>query len=100
MAKRLRQQLEATFSPVYGSYLELAALARSYLRQYGVSYATRDDFVSDFMASSILTLLNSGAEQDALVVVADLLHTYGVEVPVAELERELGKERGNAVREL
>ena len=61
MPAPVRQQLEETFSPVYGAYVDLAALARGYLRQHGVSYATRDEFVQDFMASSVLALLEAAA---------------------------------------
>src|SRR5215472_11218408 len=57
MAKRIRRQLEEVFPPAYGSYVDLAALARSYLRQGGVSYDTRDQFVQDFMTSPVLELL-------------------------------------------
>jgi precorrin-2 dehydrogenase/sirohydrochlorin ferrochelatase len=87
MAKRIRQQLETTFTPAYGPYVDLAALARSYLRQHGVSYETRDLFVQDFMASPVLTLLETGQVELALARTATLLSAYGVEVTLDELER-------------
>src|SRR5437764_2073243 len=36
LAKRIRQDLEEIFPPAYGTYLRLAALARTYLRQHGL----------------------------------------------------------------
>src|SRR6266566_1818197 len=48
LAKRIRHDLEEIFPPAYGTYLRLAALARTYLRQHGVSYDLRDDFFNDF----------------------------------------------------
>jgi precorrin-2 dehydrogenase/sirohydrochlorin ferrochelatase len=87
MAKRIRQQLEATFTPAYGSYVDLAALARSYLRQQGISYETRDLFVQDFMASPVLALLETGQVELALTQTSELLSAYGVEVAVDLLKQ-------------
>ncbi len=94
LAKRIRQQLEAFFPQAYGAYIDLAALARTYLRQQGVSYATRDTFFQDFMNSSILTLLGKGEITQALEATTALLHTYGVTVSASELERAFGEEQG------
>jgi precorrin-2 dehydrogenase / sirohydrochlorin ferrochelatase len=99
MAKRIRRQLEEVFPAAYGAYVDLAALARSYLRRHGVSYATRDRFVQDFMASPILAWLNGGETAQALKTTASLLQTYGVEVDADELASEFGKELGDVANE-
>ena len=96
LAKRIRQQLEDVFPQAYGAYIDLAALARTYLRQRGVSYATRDTFFQDFMNSPILTLLGAGEITRALDLTAELLHTYGVEVAVSELAHAFREEQGYA----
>lgn len=103
LAKRIRHQLEQVFPSVYGTYVDLAALARTHLREQGVSYAVRDAFVQDFMDSSVLALLGSGDLTRALAVTAELLQTYGVEVQAGALEHqfthEFLKEPDHAARE-
>jgi len=94
LAKRIRHQLEETFSPAYGSYVDLAALTRRYLRQQGVAYQTRDAFVQDLVNSPVLTLLESGEVSEALQAAVEVLRLYGVEVTFSELEREFVKEQG------
>lgn len=95
MAKRIRQQLEETFSPAYGAYVDLAALARSYLRRHGVSYEDRDLFVQSFMDSPILGQLGAGETQAALLTTIDLLRNHGVEVSMFELEQQFLEESNN-----
>jgi len=95
LTKRIRQQLEETFSLAYGAYVDLAALARSHLRQHGVSYSARDEFVKSLMDSPILTLLGEGKTHSALTATAELLRVHGVEVSVAELEQQFLEEPGN-----
>jgi precorrin-2 dehydrogenase / sirohydrochlorin ferrochelatase len=99
LAKRIRQQLEETFSPAYGAYVDLAALARRYLRQQGVSYQARDEFVQDLVNSQVLALLGAGEVRDALQVTAELLHLYDIEIAISELEREFVKEQGHDASE-
>src|SRR5690349_8540490 len=48
LAKRIRQQLEGTIPQVYGTYLQLAGLIRTYCKQYGLSYEARDAFFGEF----------------------------------------------------
>lgn len=96
LAKRIRQQLEAAFPQAYGMYIDLAALARTYLRRQGISYVTRDAFFQDFMNSPILALLGEGALTRALEITTELLHSYDVEVAIRELERAFGEEQGYA----
>jgi precorrin-2 dehydrogenase/sirohydrochlorin ferrochelatase len=91
LAKRIRQQLEEVLPSAYGVYIDLAALVRRYLRQQGVSYAVRDAFFADFMASSVLALLENGESGQALTVTAEILRAYGVEIQADELEREFLK---------
>jgi precorrin-2 dehydrogenase/sirohydrochlorin ferrochelatase len=95
MAKRIRQQLEETFPQAYGAYVDLAALARAYLRRHGLSYETRDEFVRDFMASPVLALLDAGEFTQALTVTAELLQAYGIEVQMDELEGDFTREQGD-----
>lgn len=96
LAKRIRQQLEAFFPQAYGAYIDLAALARTYLRRQNVSYAVRDDFFHDFMHASILELLVQDERMQALEMTAGLLRTYGVAISASELAREFGEEQDYA----
>ncbi len=100
LAKRVRRQLEETFVPAYGAYVDLAALARAYLRRQGVDYETRDLFVEDFMHSAVLELLNAGETARALTVTAELLQAYGVVVEGEVLRREFAKEQSNVASEV
>jgi len=100
MAKRIRRQLEETFPSAYGSYVDLAALARTYLRRHGVSYETRDGFVQDFMASAILDLLGAGEIERALTATVELLRAYGIEIQVDEFVQEFAKEQDNVADQL
>src|SRR5437016_5402678 len=54
LAKRIRQNLEEIFPLAYGTYLRLASLARTHLRDKGVSYSKRDDFFGDFYTLDIV----------------------------------------------
>ena len=92
LAKRIRHSLEEIFPPAYGAYLRLAALARTQLREHGVSYEQRDDFFSDFYSSDVLALLVEGNTTRAALVTAALLQGYGVDVPASALEVSLGGE--------
>ena len=89
LAKRIRQSLEELFPPAYGTYIQLAALARAHLRENGVSYDRRDDFFSDFFTSDVLPQLAQGNTAQATVVTAALLRIYGVDVPADVLEAAL-----------
>ena len=89
LAKRIRQSLEDLFPPAYGTYIQLAALARAYLRENGVSYDRRDDFFRDFFTSDVLPQLAAGNTAQATVVTAALLQIYGVDVPADVLEAAL-----------
>ena len=89
LAKRIRQSLEELFPPAYSTYIQLAALARAYLRENGVSYDRRDDFFRDFFTSDVLPQLAAGNTAQATVVTAALLQIYGVDVPADVLEAAL-----------
>src|SRR2546421_2350268 len=93
LAKRIRQNLEEIFPLAYGTYLRLAALARTRLRKNGVSYERRDDFFSDFFTSDVLARLVEGNAAQATVITAELLRRYEVEVPASVLEASLEKEK-------
>ena len=93
LAKRIRQSLEELFPPAYGTYVQLAALARAYLRKNGVSYDRRDDFFSDCFTSDVLARLAEGNTAQATVVTAALLRKYDVDVPVNVLEVALEEEK-------
>lgn len=93
LAKRVRQSLEELFPPAYGTYVQLAALARTYLRKNGVSYDRRDDFFSDFFTSDVLARLTEGNTEQATAVTAALLRKYDVDVPANVLEAALGRDK-------
>ncbi len=92
LAKRIRQDLEEIFPPAYGTYLRLAALARTYLRQHGVSYDRRDDFFNDFHTSSVLASLVEEDIPRAAAITASLLQRYGIDVPAHMLAADLEEE--------
>ncbi len=97
LAKRVRQGLEEWFSPAYGSYVELAALARAELRKKGVSYEERDDFFRDYFASYVLANLEAGNCWQAASITSTLLYAYGVDVPSHELLAVLEEENAHGV---
>ncbi len=89
LAKRIRQQLEELFSPAYGIYLRLAAVARKHMRQQGLSYAQRDNFFGDFFTLDILAQLAEQQETQAVQQTAELLQRYEVDVPTSQLLSDL-----------
>jgi precorrin-2 dehydrogenase / sirohydrochlorin ferrochelatase len=93
LAKRIRHSLEELFPPAYGTFVRLAALARAYLRKNGVSYASRDDFFSDFFTSDVLARLVEGDKAQATIVTAALLRKYDVDIPANVLEAALEEEK-------
>jgi precorrin-2 dehydrogenase len=93
LAKRIRQNLENIFPFAYGTYLRLAALARTHLRNNGVSYERRDDFFSDFFTSDVLARLVEEDVAQATVITAELLRHYGVEVLASVLKASLVEEK-------
>ena len=93
LAKRIRQGLEKYFPHAYGPYLRLAALARSHLRNAGVSYERRDDFFNDFFISDVLAQLVRGDTEQAVVSTAALLHRYGIDVPANALKAAVEEEK-------
>lgn len=93
LAKRIRQNLEEIFPLAYGTYLRLAALARTHLRKNGVSYERRDDFFSDFFASDVLARLVERDVAQATVITAELLRHYDVDVSASVLEASLEEEK-------
>ncbi len=93
LAKRIRQSLEEIFPPAYGTYLRFASLARTHLRDNGISYSKRDDFFGDFYTSDILGNLIEGNTTEAIALVAALLKDYGIDLPAGTLETEFSKEK-------
>lgn len=89
LAKRVRQQLEGVFSAAYAPYLRLAAAARTYLRQSGVSYGQRDNFFGAFFASDALARIEAGDTAGAAASTAALLRTYAITVPAHALEEAM-----------
>ena len=96
LAKRIRQQLEAVLPSAYETYIDLAALVRAYLRRAGVSYAARDAFFADFMASPIFAHLEAGETARALETAVQLLNASGIEASVSELAQALTEEQNYA----
>ena len=93
LAKRIRQNLEEIFPLAYGTYLRLAALARTHLRKNGVSYERRDDFFSDFFTSDVLARLVEEDVAQATVITAELLRHYEVDISATILEASLEEEK-------
>lgn len=93
LAKRTRQSLEELFPLAYGTYVQLASVARAHLRKSGISYEKRDDFFRDFFASDVLTRLVESDRTQATAITAALLRTYGVNVPPNVLEAALEEEQ-------
>jgi precorrin-2 dehydrogenase len=93
LAKRIRQSLEEYFPHAYGAYLRLAAVARSYLRNAGVSYERRDEFFNDFFISDVLAQLVRGDTEQAVLTTAALLHHYGIDVPANALKGAVEEEK-------
>ena len=89
LAKRIRKRLEALFSPSYGRYLRLAEIARSHMRQQGLSYDRRDDFFGDYDASEVLFQLEQDNQTAAIAITSELLERYNVAVPTATLTTEM-----------
>jgi precorrin-2 dehydrogenase/sirohydrochlorin ferrochelatase len=93
LSKRIRQRLEGLFPAAYDMYLEIAGIARAYLRRQGVPYDRRDDFFGEFFSSDILTLLTEENVPQALAITAELLQRYGVFIPADTLTTELAAVR-------
>lgn len=89
LAKRIRQQLEKLFPPAYGTYLRLAGLVRTHIRQRGLSYERRDEFFGDFYNSEVLKHLERGEKEAALVETRELLQRYGIAEAGGTLEAEI-----------
>lgn len=89
LAKRIRHSLEDLFPLAYGTYLRLAALARTHLRKNGISYEQRDNFFGDFFTSDVLAQLVEGNTQQATSITAALLQHYGIDVLANTLETDL-----------
>ena len=80
LSKRIRQRLESLFPAAYDSYMQLAVVARTHLRQHGISYTQRDAFFGEYYHSEILNLLAEDNAQQALALTTDLLRRYGVAI--------------------
>lgn len=91
LAKRIRQRLEQLFPPAYGTYLRLAAIARTHMRKQGLPYDRRDDFFGDYYTSDILSHLEKGNETAAITLASDLLKRYEVDVPTSTISTDMQK---------
>ncbi len=80
LSKRIRQRLEGLFPAAYDGYMQLAVVARTHLRQHGVSYAQRDEFFGEYYHSEVLKLLAEDNAPQALALTTELLRRYGVEI--------------------
>lgn len=96
LAKRVRQQLEEILPPAYETLIDLAALARAYLRRYGIAYQERDEFFRALMDSALLELLSAGETTRALQLTTELLRAYGIEIEPTKLAHAFAKETGDA----
>jgi precorrin-2 dehydrogenase/sirohydrochlorin ferrochelatase len=89
LSKRIRQRLEGLFPATYDTYMQLAVVARTHLRQQGISYAQRDDFFGEFFDSDILTLLAEDNVPQALAIIVELLRHYGVAISIDAITADL-----------
>jgi precorrin-2 dehydrogenase / sirohydrochlorin ferrochelatase len=89
LSKRIRQRLEGLFPAAYDSYMQLAVVARTHLRQHGVSYEQRDAFFGEYYHSEILNLLAEDNAPQALALTTDLLRRYGVEISTETVLEDL-----------
>jgi precorrin-2 dehydrogenase/sirohydrochlorin ferrochelatase len=89
LAKRIRQQLEGTFPPAYGTYLQLAGLVRTYSKQHGLSYEERDAFFGDFFSAGILEALAEGDEMGAFASTVRLLRAYHLDISITTLVHDM-----------
>lgn len=89
LAKRIRHSLEELFPLAYSGYLRLAAIARAYLRERGISYTRRDDFFSDYYASDVLARLVKGDLAQAATITSELLQRYDIDIPAEILQAKL-----------
>jgi precorrin-2 dehydrogenase / sirohydrochlorin ferrochelatase len=89
LSKRIRQRLEGLFPAAYDLYMQIAVVARTHLRQQGITYDRRDEFFGEFFSSDVLTLLAEDNLLQALVLTAELLQRYEVSISTATLTMEL-----------
>jgi precorrin-2 dehydrogenase / sirohydrochlorin ferrochelatase len=89
LSKRIRQRLEGLFPLTYDLYMQIAVVARTHLRQQGITYDRRDAFFGEFFSSDILALLAEDNLSQALVLTAELLQRYEVSISTATLTTEL-----------
>ncbi len=89
LSKRIRQRLEGLFPAAYDTYMQLAVVARTHLRQHGISYAQRDDFFGEFFNSDILTLLAEDNASQALAITVELLGHYDVAISTDTITADL-----------
>ena len=89
LAKRIRHSLEDIFPPAYDTYVRLAAVARTYLREQDVTYDVRDNFFGDFFVSDVLKWLVDGDRKQAAAITTSLLRKYGIEISTGELAAAL-----------
>jgi precorrin-2 dehydrogenase/sirohydrochlorin ferrochelatase len=89
LSKRIRQRLEGLFPAAYDTYMQIAVVARTHLRQQGISYDRRDAFFGEFFSSDILILLAEDNLAHALALTAELLQRYEAPISTDTLTMEL-----------
>ncbi len=89
IAKRIRQNLEEQFPAVYATYLHLAGIARTMIKQQGLSYAQRDEFFKSFFEADILERLLADDQSAAVASTVHLLRLHSIEISTTTLLNEL-----------
>ncbi|GHO83464.1 precorrin-2 dehydrogenase/sirohydrochlorin ferrochelatase family protein [Dictyobacter formicarum] len=89
LAKRIRQQLEALFPVEYATYMRLASIVRTYLRQGGLTYAQRDEFFGEYFISDILDLLIEQDKIKAFDSAVRLLRRYHIDISVSTIIHDM-----------
>ncbi len=85
LAKRIRRHLEDFFPSAYAAYLQLAAIARAYIKHHGLSYKERDAFFGEFFDSDILEFLVEGNQVEALATTVRLLQQHNIDISITTL---------------
>jgi len=95
LAKRIRQHLEDLFPSAYTAYFQLAAIARTYIKNHGLSYKERDTFFGEFFNAGILEFLIDGDQVEALNTTVQLLQQYKIDISVTTLINDMKEAVGS-----
>ncbi len=90
LAKKLRQELERTFGPEYGPYVELLGLIREAVLASRRDHPDNQSLFTAIAASPLLTLLRANDQAGLAALLAELLGAVLPAPRLAELQRRAG----------